>query len=358
MTETRVRYPALYIDMEKLRHNTRHLAQLCKGRGIDVAAVTKVYSAIPEVAEAQASCGVQYLADSRLENLRRMKDIPIPKMLLRLPSPSRADEVVECADISLNSELQTLRALSEAAVRAGKTHEVLLMIDLGYLREGVLKEDAVPMAREIVKLPGLSLAGVGVNLTCYGGVLPSPENLGELVAVADEIESRCGVTLRIISGGNSSSLKLMQEGGVPDRINLLRLGESIVLGLETADGTHIPGTHRDVFTLAVEVIELKEKPSMPIGEIGRDAFGEKPVFEDKGMMKRAILSIGRQDARIENLSPRDEGAEIIGASSDHMLLDVTACKRPLKVGDIMEFNLSYGGLLSVITSSYVSKIIR
>ena len=97
---------------------------------------------------------------------------------------------------------------------------------------------------------------------------------------------------------------------------------------------------------------------MPIGEIGRDAFGEKPVFEDKGMMKRAILSIGRQDARIENLSPRDGGAEIIGASSDHMLLDVTACKRRLKVGDIMEFNLSYGGLLSVITSSYVSKIIR
>lgn len=358
MTETRVKYPALFIDLEKLRHNTRHLAQLCKGKGMETAAVTKVYCAIPELAETQASSGVQYLADSRVENLQRMKDIPLPKMLLRLPSPSRADEVVAFADISLNSELPTLKALSEAAVRAEKTHDVLLMIDLGDLREGVLKEDALPLAQEIVKLPGLNLAGVGVNLTCYGGVLPSRENLGELVEIAGEIEATCGVKLKIVSGGNSSSLKLMQAGGVPDRVNLLRLGESIVLGLETADGTHIPGTHRDVFTLAVEIIELKEKPSMPIGEIGMDAFGEKPVFEDKGMMKRAILALGRQDARIENLFPRDEGAEIIGASSDHMLLDVTRCKRPLKVGDVMEFDVSYGGLLSVMTSSYVSKVAR
>ena len=265
------------------------------------------------------------------------------------------DEVVEVADISLNSEIATLEALSGAAVRAGRTHEVLLMVDLGDLREGVLKEDAVPVARRIVELPGLVLAGVGVNLTCYGGVLPSTDNLGELVRIAGEIETACGVQLRIVSGGNSSSLKLMQSEGLPGRVNLLRLGESIVLGLETADGARIPGTHRDVFTLTAEVVELKEKPSMPIGEIGRDAFGQTPVFEDKGIMRRAILAIGRQDVRIDGLFPRDRGAEIIGASSDHMLIDVTRCERPLKVGDMMEFDLSYGGLLSAMTSEYVSK---
>lgn len=355
MTEDKLRYPALFIDLDKLRHNTRHLVELCSRRGVDVAAVTKVYCAIPEVAAAQASCGVRWLADSRVENLRRMKHIPLPKMLLRLPSPSRVDEVVEVADISLNSEIATLEALSGAAVRAGRTHEVLLMVDLGDLREGVLKEDAVPVARRIVELPGLVLAGVGVNLTCYGGVLPSTDNLGELVRIAGEIETACGVQLRIVSGGNSSSLKLMQSEGLPGRVNLLRLGESIVLGLETADGARIPGTHRDVFTLTAEVVELKEKPSMPIGEIGRDAFGQTPVFEDKGIMRRAILAIGRQDVRIDGLFPRDRGAEIIGASSDHMLIDVTRCERPLKVGDMMEFDLSYGGLLSAMTSEYVSK---
>ena len=355
MKNESARHPALCIDLEKLRHNTRRLVELCGARGIGVAAVTKVYSALPEVAAAQASCGVRYLADSRLENLRRLKRFEQPKMLLRLPMPSQADETVELADISLNSELETLRALSAAAGRREVTHDVLLMVDLGDLREGVLKEDAVPLAKEIMALPGLRLAGVGVNLTCYGGVLPSPSNLGELVRVAHEIERTCGIRLDIVSGGNSSSLKLMEAEGVPERINLLRLGESIVLGLETADGERIPGTHRDVFTLEVEIIELKEKPSMPIGEIGMDAFGQKPIFEDRGIRRRAILALGRQDARIDGLFPRDKGAEIIGASSDHMLLDVTECERPLRVGGTMRFDVNYGGLLSLITSEYVTK---
>lgn len=354
---SKIVYPALIIDKAKLAHNTKLLKNMCKEHGMDMAAVTKVYCGIPELADAQVESGADYIADSRIENMKRMKDVKAPKLLLRIPMKSQAADVVKYCDLSLNSELEVIKALGEESILQGKTHDIILMIDMGDLREGVWNENALEYAGEIIKIPGVHLKGIGVNLTCYGGVLPSKENIDELVAIGEEIEKKYKVKLDIISGGNSSSLKLMDEGGMNQRINLLRLGESIVLGMETADGTHIPGTHRDVFTLVAEIVELKDKPSVPIGVIGLDAFGQKPVFTDRGDMKRAIAAIGRQDARIDGLIPRDSEILIIGASSDHMILDVTDCKKEYKVGDLLEFDLSYGGLLSVCTSEFVSKVI-
>lgn len=232
------------------------------------------------------------------------------------------------------------------------------MIDLGDLREGVWYEDAVEFAGSIIELPGVKLVGVGTNLTCYGAVIPNSENLGLLTSLAKEIENKYNLKLDIISGGNSSSLHLIEKNEVPKGINQLRLGESIVLGNETAYGERIEGTYGDVFTYMAEIIELKEKPSVPIGEIGVDAFGEKPVFTDRGIRKRAVLASGRQDLKVDGIQPRDRDAIVIGASSDHLIIDVTDCGKEYQVGDIMEFDLEYGALLAAFTSEYVDKIIE
>lgn len=348
-------YPKLVVDTKKLAHNTRTLAERCAARGVALAAVTKVYCAFPELARVQAECGVAWLADSRVDNLAKLQNIPLPKILLRLPMISQAEDVVALADLSFNSEISTCKALAAAARKQGKIHDVLLMVDLGDLREGVWPDRAVETAGEILALEGVRLRGVGVNLTCYGGVLPSTENMTRLVEVAEVIEARYGVALDIVSGGNSSSLKLLASGGMPPRINHLRLGESVVLGFETAEGTRIPGTMDDVFTFAAEIVELQTKPSLPVGEIGRDAFGQVPVFEDRGWRRRAIVAAGRQDLRIDAMSPRDEKISILGASSDHMILDVTDSSRQWQVGDVVEFNLAYGALLAATTSAYVTK---
>ncbi len=348
-------YPKLVVDTKKLAHNTRTLAERCAARGIALAAVTKVYCAFPELARVQAASGVAWLADSRVENLAKLQDIPLPKILLRLPMISQAEDVVALADLSFNSEIATCKALAAAARKQGKIHDVLLMVDLGDLREGVWADRAVETAGEILALEGVRLRGVGVNLTCYGGVLPSSANMTRLVEIAEAIEKRYGVALEIVSGGNSSSLKLLASGGMPSRINHLRLGESVVLGFETAEGTRIPGTVDDVFTFAAEIVELQTKPSLPVGEIGRDAFGQVPVFEDRGWRRRAIVAAGRQDLRIDAMRPRDEKISILGASSDHMILDVTDSSREWQVGDAVEFNLAYGALLAAATSAYVTK---
>ena len=351
-------YPAIRVNLEKLACNTKALVEKCGKSGIDVVPVTKVYCGIPEIAKASVSAGAKMLADSRIENIIKLKDINIPKLLLRIPMLSQVDEIVEHVDISLNSEYEVIKALSEKSLKKGKVHKVILMVDIGDLREGVWYENAVESAGRILELKGIELIGIGTNLTCYGAVIPSKDNLGLLVSITEKIESKYNIKLSIISGGNSSSIYMIEKNEIPKGINQLRLGESIVLGYETAYGDKIEGTWQDVFTFLAEIVELKEKPSIPIGETGVDAFGEKPVFTDRGVRKRAILAAGRQDVKIDGIKPRDKDAIVLGASSDHLIIDVSDCKKEYKVGDVLEFDMDYGALLAAFTSGYVHKIIE
>lgn len=350
-------YPRIEINLSKLKHNVKTITDKCKENGIKVAGVTKVFCADKKLVKAYVDGGVSYLADSRLQNFQRLKDFSLPKILLRLPMISEAEEVVKYADASLNSEIETIRALSREAVKIGKKHEIILMVDLGDLREGYFYEDDLyKLAEEIKKLEGVELIGIGTNLTCYGGVIPTPENLGRLVEIKKNLEKNHDVKLKIISGGNSSSIPLLYDGTIPEGINNLRLGESLVLGRETAYGKDIEETFNDVFKLVIEAIEIKDKPSLPVGEIGKDAFGNVPVFEDKGIRKRMICAIGRQDLLPDDITPYDKEITVIGSSSDHLILDITNSKIKYEVGDKLEFGLKYGGILRGMTSEYVKKV--
>ena len=350
-------YPRIEINLSKLKHNVKTITDKCKENGIKVAGVTKVFCADKKLVKAYVDGGVSYLADSRLQNFQRLKDFSLPKILLRLPMISEAEEVVKYADASLNSEIETIRAISREAVKIGKKHEIILMVDLGDLREGYFYEDDLyKSAEEIKKLEGVELIGIGTNLTCYGGVIPTPENLGRLVEIKNNLEKNHDVKLKIISGGNSSSIPLLYDGTIPEGINNLRLGESLVLGRETAYGKDIEETFNDVFKLVIEAIEIKDKPSLPVGEIGKDAFGNVPVFEDKGIRKRMICAIGRQDLLPDDITPYDKEITVIGSSSDHLILDITNSKIKYEVGDKLEFGLKYGGILRGMTSEYVKKV--
>lgn len=348
--------PRIDVDYNKLKHNASRMVTQYKKIGIDIAAVTKGFCAIPEIAQAIYEGGVKYFADSRIENLIKLKDFQIDKILLRLPMISQVDEVVKYADISLNSELETIIALNDAASKVNKVHQIILMIDLGDLREGYFDHDEiVTVCNELKILKNIKVIGVGTNLTCYGGVIPNEENLGRLVKLGKLIENLLDTKLEIISGGNSSSVYLLEKGIVIEGINQLRIGEAILLGTESAYGEDLPGNYQDVFTLFAEIIEIKEKPSIPIGEIGRDAFGNVPVFTDKGIRKRAILAVGKQDFGTHKIEPIDKSIEILGSSSDHLIVDITDCKRNLKVGDELAFKVGYGAMLALMTSEYVNK---
>jgi predicted amino acid racemase len=349
--------PHVIIDLDKIEHNARAIVGLCQAHGIEVTGVTKVTCGHPEVAKAILRGGVSSIGESRLENIRRLRDAGVHAayLLLRLPPLSEAAEVVAVTDISLNSELSVLAALSEAALRQGRVHEVIPMVDLGDLREGLWPDDLISFVREALKLPGIRIGGLGTNLTCFGGVIPSEDNMHHLVALAEEAERTFGITLKRISGINSSGLELIASGRMPKRVNHARIGEAILLGRETVHHGPWPGTFQDAFLLSAEVLELKEKPSVPLGARGEDAFGHLPAFQNHGEVDRAILNVGREDVDVEGLTPVDPRLKILGASSDYLVMDVTAAEAGIRVGDRIEFALNYGALLAVMTSRYVEK---
>ncbi|MDD6042406.1 MAG: ornithine racemase Orr [Eubacteriaceae bacterium] len=357
-------YPKLVINLKKLQDNLNACATITKDHGkCSLMIVTKGLCADKEMVNMLAESDVvDYIADSRVKNIATFAENARAHgkktVLLRIPMHCEVEEVVKYVDLSFNSELSTIRLLNEEAGKAGKVHNILLMIDLGDLREGIFfqNEDLIFQAvEEILAMENINLYGIGVNLTCYGAIIPKYDNLSKLVEIGKKIEDKFGIKLEMVSGGNSSSIYLVDKGELPEGINNLRLGESFLLGNDTAYETKLPGTVSDALILQAQIIELKEKPSLPIGEVGVDAFGEKPYYEDRGIMKRAIIGIGKQDTDLGSMTPVDSQVEIMGGSSDHIILDVTHCDKEYKVGDIVEFELGYGGMLKTATSAYVER---
>ncbi|MEW9121420.1 MAG: ornithine racemase Orr [Thermotaleaceae bacterium] len=349
-------YPRLEINLKKLYHNAKMLVEQCKAEGIAVAGVTKVFCGDPIIAQVLIDGGIAMLADSRIQNLKKLQTLSVPKMLLRIPMLSEVEEMIEYADISLQSELAVIEKTSRIALEKGKDHHILLMVDLGDLREGCWEDEIYSLSEKIVKLGGVKLSGIGTNFGCYGGVIPEDHSLQRLVEIKNKVEENCGITLEIVSGGNSNSLHLLWENKIPKEVNQLRLGEPIVLGKEDVYDATIEGFYDNGFRLWAEIIEIKSKPSVPIGKIGVNAFGYVPTFENRGIRKRAIVALGRQDILLDGISPVEKGVLVLGASSDHLLLDIEEMERELKIGDILEFKMNYGALLAAMTSPYVHKI--
>jgi predicted amino acid racemase len=345
-------YPELLVDLQRIENNTRAVSALCNTAGIALTGVVKGAGGLPEVARAMARGGCSQLASSRLGQLARLRDhgIELPLMLLRIPGPSELARTVAYADLSLQSDAMVLRLIANEADSVGRRHGVVLMQDLGDLREGWFDQAALIEAALAVErsMPSLELLGVGTNLGCYGSIRATSGNLGQLVDTARRIEEKIGRSLPMVSGGATSSLPLLAKGLMPHGITNLRVGEGILtaLDLPAFHGTEIPGVGGGAFVLRLEVLEVYDKPSYPIGELSVDAFGETPEYEDIGIRTKAILGGGKRDfGKHDALVPLEPGIKPIGSSSDHLICDVGDCARTLKPGDLVDFRLYYAGML-------------
>lgn len=346
-------YPQLEFDLALLRSNADAVISRCRGMGIRVCGVIKGVDGLPEAARVLRAAGAAELGTSRLEQVAKCRaaGVPGPWLLIRIPGLTELPDVVALCETSLQSEWPTLLALEEECLRQNKTHRVIVMTDLGDLREGFWDKDELVDVCERVErdLPHVQQAGIGVNLTCYGSTKPTPEKMNELVGLARQVEQRIGRKLEIVSGGATSSFTLVHWGTMPAGVNHLRIGEAILLGKDLQVDWGIRDMdylRMDALTLRAEVVEVKDKPTYPIGEFAIDAFGRKPVYEDRGIRRRAILALGRADVgELESLIPREPGMTVIGGSSDHCIVDVEDCPRRLQVGDIVEFSLCYSHML-------------
>lgn len=351
--------PRLEIDLKKILHNATTLVSQLGARNISVIGITKAMLGAPELANTLIAAGVSGLGDSRIENIERIRQsgITAPITLIRSPMISQSKRVVTHADASLNTEIEVIRKLSEAAKNNGLNHRVILMVELGDLREGIMPGDLESVVRKTIQLPNITLSGIGTNLACRSGVCPDYRNMVELSRLADSIESKFDIHLDFVSGGNSANMNWVADEHHPTRINNLRLGESILLGREPLYRQPIEGLHTDGITLIAEVIETNVKPKQPWGQFAQNAFGTVSPIKDsvsasKQNILQSILAIGHQDTDPTGLQ-MPSGVKTLGASSDHLVIETGSVAFP--PGTEVPMLPNYNGLVRAMTSPFVAK---
>jgi predicted amino acid racemase len=353
--------PEIQINLKKIQHNAKTLKSFLLKKKISIIGVTKVVLGNPIIARVLTDAGIEYLGDSRIQNLITMKKHKINAkfVLIRVPSKSEIPTVIQFADYSLNSEIDIIKLLSEEALKKDKIHNIILMVDMGDLREGVNPSNLEEYIDRIDKFEGVRIVGIGTNLKCFGGIIPTKLNMEKLSNIAKDIEIKFNLKLEFVSGGNSANFNWLMSCEDPGKINNLRIGEALFLGHETVNFRKIPNLYTDAITLKAEIVELKQRSLKTQGIAVSNAFGEsiqkKTLFKSEDGKKfrmQALLNIGRQDIAINGLNPLEK-INILGASSDYLIVDLL--DNDYQVGEELNFRLNYEALLRAMTSPYISK---
>ncbi|SMF10579.1 alanine racemase [Pseudobacteriovorax antillogorgiicola] len=350
----------LQMNRAKLRKNYEVLESKFDKAGISWGVVSKLLCGDKLFLKEVLSLKPKQVCDSRVKNLRAIKqlDPEIETVYIKPPAKKSIRNIVQFADISFNTELRTIRMLSEEAQLQCKTHKVVIMIELGDLREGILGEDLIEFYQEVFRLKGIRVIGIGANLNCLNGVMPSQDKLIQLALYKNLIDAKFGQQLQLVSGGSTVTLPLLSKHKFPKSINHFRIGEALYFGINLFTGKTFKGMHGDVFQLRAEIIELTEKPFAPVGVLGANPSGETPEIEPGDFQKtglRCIIDVGLLDIDPKFMTPCDKGVEILGASSDMIVIELTDDAKPYRVGETINFNLSYMGVLGLMASKYIEK---
>jgi ornithine racemase len=350
------------LNKEKLTHNYLFLNNLFDKFHIEWGVVSKVLCGNESYLKVLNELGTREILDSRMSNLKAVKRInpAIQTVYIKPPAKRIIKNLIKYADVSFNTELETIRAISEEAVRQQKQHKIIIMIEMGDLREGVLGDDLINFYAQVFDLPNIEIVGIGTNLNCMSGVMPSHDKLVQLSLYKQLINATFNKHIRWATGGTSITIPLLMKRLVPKGINHFRIGETLFLGNNLVTGKPIRGMKTDVFTLHAEIVELTEKPKVPIGELGTNVAGETVEYDEKEIGKtsyRAILDLGLLDVDPKNILP-NKNFEFFGASSDMIILDLGKNRKRYKVGDLIPLHLNYMGLLSILNSNYIEKRVR
>jgi predicted amino acid racemase len=339
-------HPCLKIDLEKISHNSKIIDLKCTELGIELVGVTKCTLGDIKIAGAIKKSGISILGDSRLGNLKRLRDFfgdEQKLIMLRSPMPSEVKQLIEICDISLNTQLSVVKQINRVCREKKIKHRIIVMVETDDKREGLLPEEVVDFCRIVVNdFKSIELYGLGTNARCYTRKGPTPESLKILIDLRERVAEATNKEIPVISGGNSSIWNLIEKRSVPKGINQVRMGEAILLGHDTMDYRPIKGAFVDSFLLEAEIIEVKRKD---------------------GDVYKLILALGLQDVNSKNIYCCDPDLYIIGQSSDHTILGIKRDEfkkregicRILQAGGTVSFNLDYFGLLSSMTSPFIKK---
>lgn len=351
-----------YITLSKknLKYNFDYLEKLFDRYDIRWSVVSKLLCGEMIFLEEIMRLGIKQFCDSRMTNIRVIKKIDptVETIYIKPPATPAIREIVQYADISFNTEYSTLEKLSLEAIRQGKIHKVIIMVELGELREGVLRDEVLELYEKVLKLPSIQVVGLGTNFSCLSGVLPDHDKLNQLVLYRELVVAKHKKAVPYVSGGSSVTIPLLLNGELPAGVNHFRVGETLFFGTDVYHSTPFSDMKHNVFRMHAEIIELEEKSVIPDGRLGNNLEGYTPSYneDDKGKTSiRAILDVGLLDVEYAHIFPEDELITCFGASSDMLIVDLGENQANYKVGDIIDFRMDYMGAFRLMNSKYIGK---
>jgi len=348
------------LHKQKLKENFEYLDNLFSKNNINWAVVAKLLCGNKTYLKELIDLGVSQICDSRIYNLKAIKSLKsdIETVYIKPPAKRSIKDIIKYADISVNTEFETIKLLSEEAQRQSKKHKIIIMIEMGELREGVMRDDFISFYEKVFELPFIEVVGLGTNFTCLYGVLPNQDKLIQLCLYEQLIEAKFNKSIPFVSGGSSVVIPLIHMNTLPAGINHFRVGETLFLGTNVYNNSTFDELNPDVFRLYAEIIEMTEKPMIPMGEMGVNVEGHSYEFDQNNVGKssfRAIIDLGLLDVDKEHIFPKDDKLEFAGASSDMIVMELGDNEQNYKVGDLIEFELDYLGVLGILSSNYIEK---
>ncbi|MBU1700440.1 MAG: alanine racemase [Candidatus Eisenbacteria bacterium] len=346
------------INLRALRHNLNTVDKWMQGSGAQWTLVTKVLCGHEATLRALHNTGVQSMGESRLENLRAIRSIApeVETWYLRVPALASISDVIDLATVTLNTEDETIHALNEEAKRRGRIHRIIIMIELGDLREGILPGSLINFYNHIFQLDHIDVLGIGANLGCLAGAVPNVDQYMQLIMYRELLELKFGQKLPFISAGTSATLPLVLDGQLPEAVNHFRIGEAVFLGTDLVNGGLLPELRNDVFTLEAEITEIKRKSlfsDVETAEIGPFKKEYAEEFRPGQRGYRALVNVGELDTEVSGLIPENPNFHIAGASSDVSVVNVGDSPGGLSVGDVMCFRMTYSALVRIMANKYV-----
>lgn len=208
--------PALVVDLDIMERNLCRVAEYAKGHGLRLRPHTKTHKS-PLLGRRQLDAGAVGLTVAKTSEAEVMLGAQPQDLLIAYPIVGRAkmERLTSLArrtrvTVSLDS-LEAARDISEAARAAQVEVGVLAEVDVGLGRVGVTPgQPLVDLAREIQKLPGLSLEGIAF----YPGQIKDMSEAGRagfakvselLASILTELR-RADIEVKIVSGGSTPTL--------------------------------------------------------------------------------------------------------------------------------------------------------
>ena len=354
----------LTIDTAKIRSNIKKLNKFFDEHNIEWSLVTKMFAGhkptLERILTDPEIKKVHSVADSRISNLKAIKEVApdVVTMYIKPPAINQVKNVIQYSDISLNSSYSTIEELDKEAGRQNKIHRIVVMIELGELREGVLRDDILNFYERIFKFKNIQTIGIGTNLGCMYGIEPTYDKLIQLTLFTKLIEAKFDHKLELISGGSSMTLPLITKNSIPKGMNHFRIGEAALLGKSPLNNNRFEDLYTSTFEFSAEVIEVYKKENQPDGVIGEGNVGHTPVIPDDAEIKethRCIVDFGQIDVDPVNLLIKDKGVIFAGITSDMTVFDLGEENSKYKVGSQLNFIPNYTAAASLMNSRYITK---